>query len=79
MNKVLAGMAVGVAAVMISFMFDLIKIVLKEKCALLASLIVFSFLAAEVFRVNVALVLIASALIAPIRLLWTKKEEKKDD
>ena len=72
-------MAVGVAAVMISFMFDLIKIVLKEKCALLASLIVFSFLAAEVFRVNVALVLVISALIAPIRLLWTKNKEKKDD
>ncbi len=78
-NKILAGMAVGVAAVMISFMFDLIKIVLKEKCALLASLIVFSFLAAEVFRVNVALVLVISALIAPIRLLWTKNKEKKDD
>lgn len=77
-NKLLAGMAIGVAAVMISFMLDLIKIVWKEKCALLLSLIVVSFVAAEFFKINVALILIFSAIVAPIRLLWIKKEDTGD-
>lgn len=77
-NKILAGMAIGVAAVMVSFMLDLIKVVLKEKSVFLFMIVIFAFVAAEFLKINVALILITAAVLAPIRLFWLKKEACDD-
>ncbi len=62
-SKLLAGMAVGVAAVMLEFLFNMLKIIWREKSFFLLSVVLLSFLAVEFFNVNVALVLILSAFV----------------
>ena len=63
-SKLLAGMAVGVAAVMLEFLFNMLKIIWREKSFFLLSVVLLSFLAVEFFKVNAALVLILSAIVS---------------
>lgn len=72
-SKILAGMAIGVAAVMIDFLWSMVKIILKEKSVFLLLLALVSFGAVEFFDVNVALVLILSAFISALKFIFKEK------
>ncbi len=76
-TKILAGMAIGVAAVMIEFLLNMLQIIWKEKSVFLLGVTLVSFLAVEFLDVNVALILILSAVISSLKYTIKEKIEEK--
>ena len=66
---VLGGMQAGVAAVILSVVFDLGGKVLRERSALSNSLMILAFLATFVFNVNVVLIILAAAAVGVVSVL----------
>lgn len=71
---VLKGMQAGVAAVIANAVFNLIDGLTKEKDVIAIFVMIFAFLAAFYFKINVAFIIIACAIIGAIRTLYSKKE-----
>ena len=65
----LGGMQAGVAAVILSVVFDLGGKVLRERSALSNILVVLAFLATFVFNVNVVLIILAAAAVGVVSVL----------
>ena len=66
---VLGGMQAGVAAVILSVVFDLGGKVLRERSALSNILMILAFLATFVFNVNVVLIILAAAAVGVVSVL----------
>lgn len=66
---VLGGMQAGVAAVILSVVFDLGGKVLRERSALSNILMILAFLATFVFDVNVVLIILAAAAVGVVSVL----------
>lgn len=66
-NAVLKGMQAGVAAVIIAVVLDLIKSILQLKKISLIIIMILAFLAAYVFKVNVAIVILVAGIIGVIK------------
>ncbi len=65
----LKGMQAGVAAVILSVVFDLGGRVLRERSALSILLMILAFLATFVFNVNVVLIILAAAAVGVVSVL----------
>lgn len=65
----LKGMQAGVAAVILSVVFDLGGRVLRERSALSIFLMILAFLATFVFNVNVVLIILAAAAVGVVSVL----------
>ena len=65
----LRGMQAGVAAVILSVVFDLGGRVLRERSALSILLMILAFLATFVFNVNVVLIILAAAAVGVVSVL----------
>lgn len=72
-NSMLSGMRVGVGAVIASVVWDMGKGVLQKKNALSLLILLGSFLAACVFRVNVIYVILTCIAIGAIRAFGRKR------
>ncbi len=72
-NSMLSGMRVGVGAVIVSVVWDMGKGVLQKKNALSLLILLGSFLAACVFRVNVIYVILSCIAIGAIRAFGRKR------
>ncbi len=65
----LKGMQAGVAAVILSVVFDLGGKVVRERSALSILLMILAFLATFVFKVNVVLIILAAAAVGVVSVL----------
>ena len=65
----LKGMQAGVAAVILSVVFDLGGTVVQERSALSILLMILAFLATFVFNVNVVLIILAAAAVGVVSVL----------
>ena len=74
---VLRGMQAGVAAVILSVVFDLGGKVLKERSVLSIALMVLAFAATFVFGVNVVFIILAAALVGVFSALRAGKGDAK--
>lgn len=72
-SSMLAGMRVGVGAVIVSVVWDMGKGVLQKRDGLSLLILLGSFLAACVFRVNVIYVILTCIVIGIIRAFWRKQ------
>lgn len=72
-SSMLSGMRVGVGAVIVSVAWDMGKGVLQERDGLSLLILLGSFLAACVFRVNVIYVILTCIVIGIIRAFWRKQ------
>lgn len=63
-TKILTGMSVGVAILMVDFLISMIQIITKEKSFYLLFLALLCFLAAEFTNINIALIIIVAAVIS---------------
>lgn len=72
-SSMLAGMRVGVGAVIVSVVWDMGKGVLQKKDGLSLLILLGSFLTACVFRVNVIYVILTCIVIGIIRAFWRKQ------
>lgn len=71
--KLLAGMSVGVAALMVDFVICMLVRIVKDKSIFLLFIALVSFICAEFLDMNVALILIISALISAAKYLIKSK------
>ncbi len=76
---VLKGMEAGVAAVIVDFVIDLCKTVVKQRRLLSVLLIPASFIACFLLKWNVALVLVGCVLIAAAESLIRHRKERKNN
>jgi len=76
-SALLLGMQAGVAAVIISTVTDLIGGVLKEKKIFSIIIMIVAFVAVFFLKVNVALIIVAAALIGLGTFFYKKHKEKK--
>lgn len=71
----LKGMQSGVAAVILSVVFDLGGKVVQERSALSILLMILAFLATFVFNVNVVLIILAAAAVGVVSVLAARGKE----
>lgn len=71
----LKGMQAGVAAVILSVVFDLGGKVVQERSALSILLMILAFLATFVFNVNVVLIILAAAAVGVVSVLAARGKE----
>lgn len=71
----LRGMQAGVAAVILSVVFDLGGKVVRERSALSFFLMILAFLATFVFNVNVVLIILAAAAVGVVSVLAARGKE----
>ncbi|NWL86666.1 chromate transporter [Paenibacillus sp. 79R4] len=74
--SVLRGMQAGVAALIVDFVTDMCKMMIKERSLFLTLLIPAAFLANFIFGINVALILIASCFLCFVRV-WLHERRGK--
>lgn len=70
---ILKGMQAGVAALIVDFVIDMCRMVLKERSLLLSAMVPGAFLANFVLGANVALILITCCLLCAARVLYGKR------
>lgn len=67
-SAVLRGMQAGVAALIVDFVADLCRMIIKERSLLLALLVPAAFLASFVWEINVAIILAVCCLACVVRV-----------
>jgi len=77
-NALLLGMRAGIAAVIIDVIIKMVKEILKGKSAISISIMVLSFVAAVVFNVNAALIIIISGIFGAIYYNYILNKYKKE-
>ena len=76
-SKMLAGMQAGVGAVIASTVWDMGGDVVKQKSALSILIMLASFVAACVFRVNVVYIILTCIALGVVRTLIVRGRERK--
>ena len=71
-------MRAGIAAVIIDVIIKMVKEILKGKSAISISIMVLSFVAAVVFNVNAALIIIISGILGAIYYNYILNKYKKE-
>jgi chromate transporter len=75
-RNVLRGMQAGVAAVVLDVVIDLIAAVTKSRRAVPIVLMAAAFIAAAVFKVNVALVILTCAVYGALTVVKARRKER---
>lgn len=78
-KNVLRGMQAGVAAVVLDVVFDLVATVVRSRKVVPVLLMTGAFLAAAVFNVNVALVILTCAVYGALTVIKTRRKEDGHD
>lgn len=74
--SVLRGMQAGVAALIVDFVVDMSMLLIKERSLFLTLLIPIAFLANFIFKINVAIILIASCFLCFVRVWLNERRQK---
>lgn len=77
-NALLIGMRAGVAAVIIDVIIKMVKDIIKSKSRISMAVMIVTFIAAVVFNINAALIIILSGSFGAFYYNLYKKEGKKE-
>ncbi len=77
-QSMLKGMNAGVAAVIISVVWDMAAGIIESRDLLLIVIMLLAFVANYIFGINVVLIILATALFGGLYTLLRKKKSKKD-
>lgn len=75
-SSVLKGMQAGVAALIVDFVVDMCKMMIKERSIFLTFMIPAAFIANFIFEIHVAIILIASCCLCFVRV-WLSERRRK--
>ena len=74
---VLRGMQAGVAAVIVDYIIDMVRMITKQRSALLTALIPIVFAANFIFHVHVAILLVGCCLFCILKLFLSERRKQK--
>lgn len=72
---ILKGMQAGIGAIIIDLLINMIKMITNQKSLLLNAMIPISFLASYIFKVNIMIIILFTAIIAIIQLRYQEVKE----
>lgn len=73
-SAVLKGMEAGVAALVVDLVYDMCRMIFREKKLLTSLLVPAAFVASFFFQINVAFILLASCALCLLEGLWKKRK-----
>lgn len=74
---VLRGMQAGVAAIIVDYIIDMVRMITKQRSALLTAFVPIVFIANFIFHVHVAILLLGCCLICILKLIITERRNRK--
>lgn len=72
-TKIMTGMVVGVAILMVDFLICILQLIFLEKSFYLLAVVILAFIFAEFTDINIALILIATAIISYFKYALKEK------